>query len=82
MGLPGSSLVLTEDLLMLLGPLLVKAPNETFFSKWQLEIRKLQDVLAQVARSDQASAQHKQEQLRKQIEQLKEVLACLPKDKQ
>ncbi|MGG1942707.1 tRNA (adenine(22)-N(1))-methyltransferase TrmK [Paenibacillus polymyxa] len=80
--LPGSSLVLTEDLLMQLGPLLVKAPNETFFSKWQLEIRKLQDVLAQVARSDQESAQHKQEQLRKQIEQLEEVLACLPKDRQ
>ncbi|MMZ51197.1 tRNA (adenine(22)-N(1))-methyltransferase [compost metagenome] len=80
--IPDSSLVLTPDLLMQLGPLLVKAPNEIFFYKWKLEIRKLEDVLAQVARSDQESAQHKREQLRKQIEQLEEVLACLPKDRQ
>lgn len=79
--LPGSSLVLTRDWLLQLGPLLVKKPNEVFFRKWQLEIRKLQDVLAQVSRSEQESAQYKQEQLRKQIEQLEEVLACLPKDK-
>ncbi|MGF9642695.1 tRNA (adenine(22)-N(1))-methyltransferase TrmK [Paenibacillus sp. FSL L8-0502] len=80
--IPDSSLVLTPDLLMQLGPLLVKAPTEIFFYKWKLEIRKLEDVLAQVARSDQESAQHKREQLRKQIEQLEEVLACLPKDRQ
>ncbi|MCC3380056.1 tRNA (adenine(22)-N(1))-methyltransferase [Paenibacillus farraposensis] len=79
--LPGSTLVLNRDWLMQLGPLLVNKPNEIFFRKWQLEIRKLQAVLAQVSRSELEAAQHKQEQLRKQIEQLEEVLACLPKDK-
>lgn len=79
--LPGSTLVLNRDWLIQLGPLLVNKPDEIFFRKWQLEIRKLQAVLAQVSRSELEAAQHKQEQLRKQIEQLEEVLACLPKDK-
>ncbi|AET61794.1 sam-dependent methyltransferase [Paenibacillus terrae HPL-003] len=79
--LSGSSVVLTQDWLEQLGPLLVREPNEVFFRKWKLEIHKLQNVLAQLARSEQESAQQKQEQLRKQIEQLEEVLACLPKDK-
>lgn len=79
--LSGSSLVLTQDWLEQLGPLLVSEPNEVFFRKWKLEIHKLQNVLAQLGRSEQESAQQKQEQLQKQIEQLEEVLACLPKDK-
>ncbi len=81
LALSGSSLVLTQEWLEQLGPLLIREPNEVFFRKWKLEIHKLQNVLAQLARSEQESAQQKQEQLRKQIEQLQEVLACLPKDK-
>lgn len=81
LALSGSSLVLTQNWLEQLGPLLVREPNEVFFRKWKLEIHKLQNVLAQLARSEQESAQQKQQQLRKQIEQLEEVLTCLPKDK-
>ncbi|MGW8957107.1 tRNA (adenine(22)-N(1))-methyltransferase [Paenibacillus sp. NPDC055715] len=81
LALSGSSVVLMQDWLERLGPLLIREPDEVFFRKWKLEIHKLQNVLAQLARSEQESAQQKQEQLRKQIEQLEEVLACLPKDK-
>ncbi|MFM9280717.1 tRNA (adenine(22)-N(1))-methyltransferase [Paenibacillus jiagnxiensis] len=72
---------LDSGMLLRMGPHLVKAPNEVFFKKWQGEIAKLQSVLKQVERSELESAREKREELRRQIEQLEEVLACLHKDR-
>ncbi|MDP4096971.1 tRNA (adenine(22)-N(1))-methyltransferase TrmK [Paenibacillus sp. P96] len=74
-------LALASDLLIRMGPHLVKTPNEVFFKKWRGEIAKLQSVLKQVERSELESAREKKEELRRQIEQLEEVLACMQKDR-
>lgn len=79
--LPECSVVLSRELLVLLGPYLVKRPTEVFFRKWRGEIENLQVVKKQVALSGQESAREKYEQLDKHITQLEEVLACLLRDK-
>ncbi|AIQ70488.1 tRNA (adenine(22)-N(1))-methyltransferase [Paenibacillus graminis] len=73
--------VCDRELLLEMGPWLLQAPNAAFFAKWQGEIAKLQGILTSLTRSEQVSAEERRNQIAAQINQIVEVLACLPKDK-
>jgi len=66
----------------MMGPRLTAAPNEVFFKKWESELRKLEGIRRSVASSTLEASRQKEAELTRLSEQLKEVLACLPKDKQ
>lgn len=72
---------LTKELLLLMGPRLTSAPNEVFLQKWESELRKLDKIRRSIASSALEASREKEEELTRLAEQLKEVLACLPKDK-
>lgn len=79
--LPGSELELTEELLLLLGPWLMKQPNAVWFEKWHEEIKQLERIRSSVASSSQEASRVKEQELAELIRQLKEVVECLQKDK-
>lgn len=79
--LEGDRVSLTRELLLMLGPRLTEAPNEVFFKKWEFELRKLEGIRRSLASSTLEASRQKEEELTRLSEQLKEVLACLPKDK-
>ncbi|CAM3318373.1 MULTISPECIES: tRNA (adenine(22)-N(1))-methyltransferase [Saccharibacillus] len=72
---------LEADELLDLGPFLVREASPVFRRKWRSEIAKLEGVAASMGRSDSEDARGKKELLERRIQRLKEVLACLPKDK-
>ncbi|AWB45395.1 tRNA (adenine-N(1))-methyltransferase [Paenibacillus sp. CAA11] len=77
-----SGLVLTKEWLLLMGPYLLNKPGAVFHEKWESEGDKLKRIRKQMAQSEQDTARQKEAELTLQIDQLKEVLSCLPKDKQ
>lgn len=79
--LPGSEMELTEELLLLLGPWLMKQPNAVWFEKWHEEIKQLERIRSSVASSSQEASRVKEQELAELIRQLKEVVECLQKDK-
>ncbi|WP_037289943.1 tRNA (adenine(22)-N(1))-methyltransferase [Saccharibacillus sacchari] len=75
------SVTLDREQLLDFGPFLVRAASPVFHKKWIGEIAKLERVAGSMGRSDSEDAKGKKEALERHIEVLKEVLACLPKDK-
>ncbi|GAB6990648.1 tRNA (adenine(22)-N(1))-methyltransferase [Paenibacillus pini] len=75
-------LVISRDLLLQMGPLLLADPDPVLFEKWEGEITKLEGILASLSSSKLSSAEMKAQDIRKQIKLIQEVLACLQKDKQ
>nr|WP_154895118.1 class I SAM-dependent methyltransferase [Paenibacillus xylanexedens] len=73
--------VLTQDLLLRMGPYLVDRPTDVFFAKWESEIVKLRGVVQSISKSDQDSSREKAAEVERLIANLKEVLECLPKVK-
>lgn len=73
--------VLTQDLLLRMGPYLVDRPTDVFFAKWESEIVKLKGVVQSISKSDQNSSREKAAEVERLIANLKEVLECLPKVK-
>lgn len=82
LALSGGKIVCGPDLLLQMGPWLLRAPNAAFHSKWQGEIDKLTTILGSLARSELESAEDKRKKIRGRIQEITEVLQCLPKDKQ
>lgn len=80
--LPDCDVVLTEELLLLMGPHLTLQPVDVFFSKWESEISKLERIRQSLGQSTQEESLRKLEQLDQHISNLKEVLLCLQRDKQ
>lgn len=80
--LPGSEMKLTEELLLLLGPWLIKEPNAVWFEKWHGEIKQLERIRSSVASSSHEASRIKEQELAELARQLKEVMECLQKDKQ
>lgn len=80
--LPGSDMKLTKELLLLLGPWLLKNPNRVWFGKWHGEIKQLERIRSSVASSSQEASRVKEQELEELIRQLTEVMECLQKDKQ
>ncbi|WP_138493253.1 tRNA (adenine(22)-N(1))-methyltransferase [Paenibacillus pinistramenti] len=78
--IPGG-LRLTKEWLILMGPILSRNPEDVFFAKWESELDKLAKIRKQIGKSGQDSARQKEAELDQQMNQLKEVLACLRKDK-
>ncbi|WP_068784934.1 tRNA (adenine(22)-N(1))-methyltransferase [Paenibacillus phocaensis] len=72
---------LTRELQLMMGPRLTAAPNAVFFTKWESELRKLESIRRSVASSTLESSRQKEAELARLSEQIKEVLACLPRDK-
>ncbi|MBQ4897529.1 tRNA (adenine-N(1))-methyltransferase [Paenibacillus sp. Marseille-P2973] len=77
----GSTVSLTRDLLLLMGPHLTESKDEVWFAKWRSEIDKLDKIRQSVATSKQESSREKEESLNQLSNRLKEVLACLQKAK-
>ncbi|MDO3409183.1 tRNA (adenine(22)-N(1))-methyltransferase TrmK [Saccharibacillus sp. CPCC 101409] len=72
---------LSRDQLLDFGPFLVREASPVFRLKWESEIAKLERVAGSMGRSDSGDAVEKKAALERRIEWIKEVLACLPKDK-
>lgn len=77
----GEGVVASKALLLKIGPRLIAQPSEVLLKKWQGEIAKLEKIHRQVGLSSQESSRERESELRQEIEQLKEVLACLQKDR-
>ncbi|MEF2964710.1 class I SAM-dependent methyltransferase [Paenibacillus sp. M1] len=77
----GEAVVLTKELLLMMGPWLTRQPAQTWFAKWEMELDKLEKIRRSVAASKQGAAREKEEQLKTVLGRLKEVLACLRKVK-
>ncbi|MEC0369911.1 tRNA (adenine(22)-N(1))-methyltransferase [Paenibacillus chibensis] len=69
----------TSALLLRMGPWLLKEPTSVFFDKWKSELEKLEGILASLSSSRLESAETKSLQIKQEMEQIKEVLACLQK---
>lgn len=74
--------MLTQELLLLMGPILTKEPNDVLICKWESEISKLDKIRKSVASSSQESSREKELELIRLSEQLKGVLTCLQKARQ
>lgn len=70
-----------REQLLEFGPFLVREASPVFHKKWLGEIAKLEWVAESMGRSGSIEARDKKANLERHIESLKEVLACLPKDK-
>ncbi|WP_433946105.1 tRNA (adenine(22)-N(1))-methyltransferase [Paenibacillus sp. SN-8-1] len=80
--IPGCSQVLNKERLLLMGPRLSECPSPVFFDKWESEIAKLMKVRSQIAKSELEASRVKEEEMRVQIEEWKEILTCMRKDRQ
>ncbi|MNN67388.1 tRNA (adenine(22)-N(1))-methyltransferase [compost metagenome] len=78
--LPGG-VVLTKDLLLMMGPKLTQWPTDVLITKWESEIDKLNKIRKSVASSHQESSREKEQHLADLSQQIKEVLTCLQKVK-
>jgi tRNA (adenine22-N1)-methyltransferase len=70
-----------EELLLKMGPLLLRRPTDPFVRKWEGEAKKLDAICRQIERSGSDPAQERLKALRREAEQIREVLACLRTDK-
>ncbi|MCJ8011405.1 class I SAM-dependent methyltransferase [Paenibacillus sp. KQZ6P-2] len=71
----------TSELLLRMGPWLLKEPTPVLMDKWNSELDKLHSILNSLSASKLESAEAKSSQLKQEIAQIKEVLACLQKDR-
>ncbi|MNJ64079.1 hypothetical protein D3C77_600190 [compost metagenome] len=76
-----AGVVLTKQLLLLMGPRLVQQEGDVFLNKWHAEVDKLEKIYQSVASSHLPASRNKEQELSRLIKQLKEVLACLQKGK-
>lgn len=72
---------ITKELLLRMGPWLLKQPSEVFFTKWEDELCKMEGILKSISSSKLASAEMKAQEFKQEMKQIREVLACLQKDK-
>jgi len=73
---------ITKEMSVRMGPWLLQERNSIFTSKWISEIDKLERILKSLATSTLSSAETKSEEIAQEIQQIKEVLSCSPKDRQ
>lgn len=72
--------VVGRELLLRLGPHLVRRPSAVFCRKWEREIEKMSRIVDNLRRSETEEAAAKRAELEKQIRQIGEVLRCLSTD--
>ncbi|MCQ6558306.1 tRNA (adenine(22)-N(1))-methyltransferase [Paenibacillus mendelii] len=64
-----------------MGPYLLRKPCGLLIKKWELELQKLERIRHQVSLSESPESREKEAAIREEMNQIKEVLACLPTDK-
>ncbi|MBW5444869.1 tRNA (adenine-N(1))-methyltransferase [Cohnella sp. CFH 77786] len=69
------------QLLLEMGPLLVRRGGAEFRRKWRQEIAKREQIIAQMGRSSAEGAADKIRQWETAVAEIREVLACLPEEK-
>lgn len=74
-------ITVNRELLLKLGPYLLDHPQEVWFRKWESELEKLAMIVQRLALSTLPESRIKELEYQKEIERIKEVLACLQKDK-
>ncbi|MGG1516770.1 class I SAM-dependent methyltransferase [Paenibacillus oryzisoli] len=70
-----------KDRLLLMGPYLLEQAPDIWFVKWESELQKLAMIEAQLQLSSAEASALKAEQVRQEIRDIQEVLACLQKVK-
>jgi tRNA (adenine22-N1)-methyltransferase len=75
------NVVAGRDRLLRMGPYLLEQASDTFIKKWLLELEKLERICAQLSLSEAEASRRKEAELRRQIAETEEVLACLQKAK-
>lgn len=77
----GGDKAYSMETLLLMGPWLIRERGPVFAAKWEDEILKLERILKSLSRSEQEAAEDKRSELQSRIAEIKEVLACSPKDR-
>ncbi|NOU95446.1 tRNA (adenine-N(1))-methyltransferase [Paenibacillus sp. LMG 31456] len=77
----GEGIIANEELQLKLGPYLLQQPSSVWFLKWKLELDKLEMIRGQLAHSSLQESRSKEQIIEAEMKQIKEVLACLQKDK-
>ncbi|WP_159883871.1 tRNA (adenine(22)-N(1))-methyltransferase [Paenibacillus puerhi] len=75
-------LVVDKELLLRMGPYLIREGAQAWIAKWRLELDKLEHICAQLERSDTEAARAREREFRIEMKRIEEVLsACTRKDK-
>lgn len=75
-------LMLSEEWLIQLGPLLSRNPSEVFFKKWKWELAKRKRVLRTMEQAESTEAHQRRVTFIHAKVELEEVVLCLQKDRQ
>ncbi|SFL32592.1 tRNA (adenine22-N1)-methyltransferase [Paenibacillus sp. 1_12] len=70
-----------HEMLLKLGPMLLDNPQDVWFRKWESELEKLAMIVQRLGLSTLPESRMKELEYQQEIERIKEVLACLQKDK-
>jgi tRNA (adenine22-N1)-methyltransferase len=70
-----------RELLLKMGPYLIQNPTQVWFDKWQLEIEKLEMIHKRLGQSSLQESRQKEQELTLEMNRIREVIACLQKDK-
>ncbi|XID95359.1 tRNA (adenine(22)-N(1))-methyltransferase [Paenibacillaceae bacterium WGS1546] len=69
------------QLLLEMGPLLLRKPSDAFYRKWEQEIAKRERVILQLRRAVAPEAAEKAQEWEQDVKEIREVLACLRGEK-
>jgi tRNA (adenine22-N1)-methyltransferase len=78
----GDGLVIGKARMLQMGPYLLADAPEVWFSKWESELQKLEMIRGQLSLSSAEASLQKATAFSKEMNEIKEVLSCLQKDKQ
>lgn len=73
--------IVGKDRLYQMGPFLLDAPKEVWFQKWESELDKFEMICHQLALSEAEASKVKSSSIAQEIQEIREVLACLQKAK-
>jgi len=69
--------VVTADLLLLLGPHLLRRPTPAFFGRWREELAKRERIIENMKKSVSGEAAARRQRLEEETAAIREVLSCL-----
>lgn len=70
-----------EELMLAMGPLLLRSPSEEFLGKWEQELAKREKIIGQLRKSSTREAAEKAKEWETLNARIREVLTCLPEEK-
>ncbi|MFS0727574.1 tRNA (adenine(22)-N(1))-methyltransferase [Paenibacillus sp. 1P07SE] len=71
----------SEERLLQMGPLLALQASPVWHKKWQSELKKMEWIASQLAVSELAASKQKRSALEHEMDEIREVLSCMPMDK-